>query len=487
MIGVARTTWRDGAPEPLAMWEQVARDAAADSGARRDPLAVVDDLGLVHCQSWTYDDPTERLAERLALGPGNREVSVLAGTAPQRLVNAAAERMLAGESRLALVVGGEALATRARLRRGGEAPRWSFPHPRPPDLPLDLDEWMLPTELAHGVLPAWLTFALLDQARGAARESPAPEYRLELGTLLARCSEVAAANPHAWFRSARTAAEITVPGSDNRMVADPYTKLMTAFMDVDMAAGILLATHEEAERLGVPPDRRVYLRGWAFALDAKHLAARADLTRSAAMGVAARAALDAAGVTVDDIAAFDLYSCFSAALGFAGDALGIAPTDSRPVTVTGGLPYHGGPSANYMGHSIGHMVDQLRAEPGALGLLNGIGMHMTKHVWACYSARPGPVRPPDYAALQSAVDRRHSARVVAAEAIGPARIASATAVYDHDSTPAWALAICDLPDGQRAYARSDNPDVLHALAGDRWIERTVELRAGTAGTNAIWL
>ena len=187
------------------------------------------------------------------------------------------------------------------------------------------------------------------------------------------------------------------------MIADPYTKLMTAFMDVDMTAGVLLTTHEEAESLGVPADRRVYLRGWAFARDATHLAARSHLHRSEAMAVASDEALGAAGATVDDVEVFDLYSCFSAALGFATDALGLRPGDPRPLTVTGALPYHGGPSSNYMSHSIGHLVDRLRARPGALGLVSGIGMHMTKHVFACYSTTPGPVRPPDYLALQEAV------------------------------------------------------------------------------------
>jgi acetyl-CoA C-acetyltransferase len=350
-------------------------------------------VGVVHCQSWNYDDPAGRLADRLQLKGVRCDVSMLAGTSPQRLVNAAAERMLRGETEVALIVGGEALATRARFRRAGEVPRWSWPDPAPPEFPFNVAEWVLPTEAAHGVQPAWLTFALLDEARRLSLGVSGPDYRAEIGGLLARCSRVAAANPDAWFRTERTAAEITTPGPDNRMVASPYTKRMTAFMDVDMAAGVLLATHEQADRLGVPADRRVYLRGWAFALDAKHVAARGDLHRSAAMKVASAGALGLAGCDVDDIASFDLYSCFSAALGFAVDALGVAPTDrSRPLTLTGGLPYHGGPSSNYMSHSIGYMVNHLRERPGSVGMTSGIGMHMTKHVFACYSSKPGIIQ-----------------------------------------------------------------------------------------------
>ena len=74
IIGVARRTLRadEGLePEPLDLWEEVSRAAAADSGGH-DVLAAVDDLALVYSLSWQYDDGPARLAERLELGPGRR-------------------------------------------------------------------------------------------------------------------------------------------------------------------------------------------------------------------------------------------------------------------------------------------------------------------------------------------------------------------------------------------------------------------------------
>ena len=135
LIAAARHTWHpaDGpAPEPLDMWEHVVRALPGDAGISSRAVEQVDDLNLVHCQSWAYDRPVERLAERLGLHPANRSESILAGTSPQRLLNLAAERMLRGETRAALVVGGEALATRRLADRGGAIPPWSHPHPSPP-------------------------------------------------------------------------------------------------------------------------------------------------------------------------------------------------------------------------------------------------------------------------------------------------------------------------------------------------------------------
>jgi acetyl-CoA C-acetyltransferase len=491
LIGTARRTWHPGdvAPEPLAMWEEVARSAARDAGARVDPLARVDDLSLVHCQSWAYDDAPMRLAERLDLAGAHLHESILAGTSPQRLLDAAAERMLAGRCEVALVVGGEALATRRAHDRAGEAPDWSHPHPAPPLLPVDLEQWYLPTEIAHGVLPAWLTFALLEQARWRARGGREVD-RADLAATMRGLSRVAAGNPDAWFRSPLSLEEISVPSATNRMVADPYTKRMTAFMDVDMAAANLLVTHSVAERWRVPEDRRVYLRGWGFARDSIHLGARADLTTSPAMRAATREALSMAGPELggmDGIDVADLYSCFGSAVQFARDALGLASDDPRPISVTGGLPYHGGPSSNYMSHSISHMADHLRLHPDQVGLVTGVGMHMTKHVAAVWSVRPGAIHPvpPHHREQQWDAPPLTGDVEVVPHAVGRATVLAATVVHRADGCPDHAVAICELPDGSRCYARSADPGSIGAVTSGAWVTGSARLTRGPLDTNEV--
>ena len=185
--------------------------------------------------------------------------------------------------------------------------------------------------------------------------------------------------------------------ADNRMVAYPYTKLMTAIMDVDMAAALVLASAAKADALGVPEERRVYLRGWGYAEDPAHVAGHPELWRSPAMAAAAGAALAGAGIGVDDVAHLDLYSCFASSVCFALDALGIGPDDERAaaVTQTGGLPYHGGPGSNYMTHSLAAMAETLRGDPGSYGVVSGVGMHMQKHAYGVWSTAPGTAPVPD--------------------------------------------------------------------------------------------
>src|ERR1039458_1287044 len=89
IIGVARRTWHPaeapgGAPEPLAMWEEMARAAAADAGAGgRDLLPELESIDVVYSQSWQYDDPVARLAARLGAAPARRRYSGIGGSVPQ--------------------------------------------------------------------------------------------------------------------------------------------------------------------------------------------------------------------------------------------------------------------------------------------------------------------------------------------------------------------------------------------------------------------
>ncbi|MEY2455855.1 MAG: acetyl-CoA C-acetyltransferase, partial [Acidimicrobiaceae bacterium] len=132
IIGVGQQVWRpaDGpAPEPLAMWEDVCRLAAADAQATGDVLAAVESLQIVYCQSWQYDDPPGRLASALGIDPGHRIYSGIGGTTPQVLVNDVAESIVRGDVGLGIVCGAEALDTVRRLRKDGEKPWWSHKDP----------------------------------------------------------------------------------------------------------------------------------------------------------------------------------------------------------------------------------------------------------------------------------------------------------------------------------------------------------------------
>ena len=384
------------APEPLDMWEQVARAAAADAGVPA-ALAELESVDVVYSQSWQYDDPVARLAERLGGVSAAAVASGIGGSVPHVLATQVARDVAAGDLDLALIVGAEALASVRRLKKAGERPQWSYKPAEKRPFPMDME--FDPSELTHAVFEAYLTFALFDNARRAHLGRGLDAHQAAIGAVMSRLTEVAAHSPYAWFPVERSAEEIATASADNRMVAFPYTKLMTSIMDVDMAAALLLASAEKADALGVPEERRVYLRGWGYAEDPVHVAGHPDLWRSPALAAASSSALAGAGIDIDQVAHLDLYSCFASSVCFALDALGLAEDDGRGVTQTGGLPYHGGPGSNYVTHSLAAMAETLRLDPGSYGMVSGVGMHMQKHAYGVWSTAPGSfVEAPAYAA-----------------------------------------------------------------------------------------
>ena len=232
-------------------------------------------------------------------------------------------------------------------------------------------------------------------------------------------------------------------------------------MDVDMSAALLLATAEKADELGVEEDHRLYLSGWAYAEDPASIAERTDMSRSVAMSVVGRHALSSAGVGLDDVEAFDLYSCFPSSVRLACDALGLALDDSRGLTVTGGLPYAGGPASGYLTHAIASIFDRLREESGH-ALVTGVGMHLAKHVAAVWSSTPvssAATRAPDLARLQAEVDVAQHREPLLTAWSGAGTVRAYTVAHGRDGAPTQGLVVLDTIEG-RALARVYGHDLL---------------------------
>lgn len=455
VIGAAQHTVRDGAaPEPLVSWEQRAREAAQAAGVE-DVLAELDSLQVVYCQSWPYDDPVGRLAAVLGASPRHQHYSGIGGTTPQDLLNRTSIAMQRGELDLALVCSAEALATVRMAKKAGVRLPWS--HRKSTPFP-----WEPPheSEIAHEVLQAWETFPLWDTARRAALGRSLADDATEAATVMAAMSVVAAANPHAWRPTALDAATVGTATPDNRYVGWPYTKHEVAVMDVDMSAALLVATVEKADALGVSEERRIHLSGWAYAEDPASIAERRDMSRSVAMGVVGGQALTAAGVGLDEIDAFELYSCFPSSVRLACDAIGLGLGDPRGHTVTGGLPYAGGPASGYLVHAIASTFDRLCKSPGR-ALVTGVGMHLAKHVAAVWSSTPEMALSgsPNLAGLQADVDAAQPREPLLTGWAGPATVRAYTVAHGRDGAPVQGLVVLDTTEG-RALARVHESELL---------------------------
>ena len=110
------------------------------------------------------------------------------------------------------------------------------------------------------------------------------------------------------------------------MVSFPYPKLCTANMQVDQGAGYIVCSVEAARAAGVPEDRWVFPLAGADGNDHWYISNRDELHRSPAIRLAGQAALELAGLGVDDVALVDLYSCFPAVVQMAAAELGLPST-----------------------------------------------------------------------------------------------------------------------------------------------------------------
>lgn len=486
---VNRSKELDDAREPAEMMAAVARAAEADAGAE-GLLARVDSLQVVNILSWPYPDAPALLAERVGARPAHTVYTGVGGETPQRLVNETAERIARGESRIALLAGAEVMHSFRLARARGVRLPWT-PRGAPLRVAGDMRPGNSETEARHGATVPIRIYPLFENALRAHLGLTLEEHRQRLGRLCARFSAVAADNPYAWFRRARTAEEIADVSAENRMVCFPYTKLMNAIMDVDQAAAVILTGAATARELGIPEERWVYLWGCGDAVDKWLVSERVNYHSSPALGLAARRALAMAGLTADDIDMFDLYSCFPSAVQLAMGELGLAPDDPRPLTVTGGLAYAGGPGNNYSMHAIATMVERLRAEPEKTGMVTALGWYATKHSAGVYAARPprGAWRRTDPALDQTQVDAEPGPPFVE-EPSGPAVVESYTVAFDHEGRPEQGIVIGRLADGANSarFIANTPPDadLLLAMTGEEFVGgRGTVAHDGATGRNVF--
>ncbi len=446
LIGCGQITQREADPRaalaPLDLMAQAARLAADDSGAGQALLTALDSLVVIRlfadtsprfaCPFGRYSNPPRSLAQRLGATQLRQAIYTHpGGNMPQYCLNRLAGAITRGEIGSALVVGAESLATQKAAQRAGIALDWSE------DPGGSFDAWGVATrgwsdvEERHGLKAAIVAYPLIENALRAALGRSLPEHQQAMGELLARFAAVAAANPQADRRSGYSAQQIAQPGPGNPVIAFPYTRLMSANAFIDQGAAVIITSVAHAKRMGVPQPRWVYLHGCADAHDHWYLSERREFHTSPAMQTVFSQALQMAGVALPDIGAFDIYSCFASAVEVACQSLGLKQDDARGLTVTGGLPYFGGPGNNYVSHAIAAMMDRLRAAPGEYGLVTANGNYLTKHSAGVYSTRPPEkaFATPDQVATQTALDQLPRPRFDAL-AVGPAHIETWTVVHD---------------------------------------------------------
>lgn len=446
---------------PLDLAERAARDALDQAPGIADRI---DQVEVVAILLGAGPAPASQLATRLKISPESCVTTTVGGNTPQWLVGRAADDIAAGNPATVLIAGAEALRSQAQghtvVTPAPEVADEVVGDPRP-----GLSE----AETAAGLMVPAQVYPLFESVLAHRAGRSFSEQRTALGQLMAPFTQVAARHPCAWFPRALTAHEIAEVGPENRVFAEPYTKRMNAFLKVDQGAALLVTSLGCARELGLE-EQAVFIWSAADACDVWFPAARPDMGSSPGIAAAARASLTAAAIGIDDVEHLDLYSCFPCSVRMAADALGLTDADERKLTVTGGLPYFGGPGNNYTAHAIATMYELLKDGPGAsTGLVSGLGWFVTKHSVGIYGSEPPPdgYERGDTDQDQAVIDA--SAVPVVMEAAGEtATVEASTVIYDRAGTVRTVPVVARLPNGSRVVASATAQELAGVnLVGQR--------------------
>ena len=494
LVGSGQITQREGDPlralAAMDLTAAAARNAAEDAHGGEALLKALDTIVVLRSfsdTSWRFKspfggpkNPPKSIAGRIGNSTAKRLVYTHpGGNMPQWCVNRLFEMMTRGEVGAALICGGEALATQKAAERAKLTLDWNE------DAGGTYEDWGVAKrgwsdmEDRHRMAGAIFAYPLFENGIRAHLKRTVAQHQLEIGKLFAHFAAVAKANPLADRRQGFTAEQIATVSADNPYIGFPYTKLMNSNAFIDQAAAIILTSVAKAKELGIPQDRWVYLHGCADAHDHWYISDRHNFHSSPAMRHVGKETLAMAGLGIDKIDSFDLYSCFPSAVQIACAEMGIAQDDRRGLTVTGGLPYFGGPGNNYVTHSIAQMMDEVRRKPGSMGMVTANGNYVTKQSAGIYSTRPPerPFAPKDPATYQALIDA-DKGPPVAEVANGAAAVETYTLMHDRKG-PSYAILFGRLGDGRRFIANTpDDPRLLQEMVDRDLIGSSGRVRHG---------
>ncbi|MGB3302976.1 MAG: acetyl-CoA acetyltransferase [Gordonia sp. (in: high G+C Gram-positive bacteria)] len=483
IVGVGQAAERLDDPDYAALGEadlaaRAVTAALADAGVNQVALAASVDTAVA-VRSFENSSPASQspfgrpdnmpraVAARVGMEPRRAVVEVTGGQSPQHLVNEFGAEIAAGRAHAVALFGAEVMSTVRHAQRSTDS-KPNFAETiggQLEDRGYGIGGLISIEEVKHGIVMPTAQYSIIENARRHRLGMSGTEYARSMGEWFAPMTRVAAENPFSASTDVHSADDLSTPSEGNRRVSVPYTRRLIARDQVNQSAAVILMSVAAAQAAGIAPDRWVFLHGHADT-SAQPLLGRPDISRVPTSVAAVREALRMAGVSLEDVHHLDFYSCFPIAVSHVADELGLKPDDPRGLTVTGGLPYFGGPGNNYSMHAIAEIVQRARRAPGSFGLVGANGGMLSKYSVGLYSTIPTRWRPSTSAGIQAELDREGSVSL-ARFPNGEATIESFVVMSPDSGRPA-ATIVGRLADGSRfmSVADSDDTDLLELLSGD---------------------
>ena len=366
--------------EALFLMDQAVKEAMSDSGNK----SIKDHIDEIRIPKgfWRYRDPGKWIAKNNDFKTIPTTYVTKIGVLQQNLINEACLKIENGEINASIILGGE--ARYKQLRSVIEKKEYfETKLDENPDFYIKAKEDLYgDEELEELGAMAVGYYATMETALRKNDNENIEEHQNNIASMYEEFSKVASNNEDAWLDHPYSKKEILETSKKNKMLAYPYNKLHCTSWNVNQSAALIICSEELANKLEIDNKKRVYP---ISSSENNHMIAiqqRPKLYESLGMIYAAKSInrmMEQLDIILD---AYDLYSCFPAAVKMFSKSLELG--SELPKTITGSMPYAGGPLNSFVIHSTVKMIQKIRALEARHGLVTGVSGMMTKQsfcVW----------------------------------------------------------------------------------------------------------
>src|SRR5210317_705979 len=451
--------------EALILMEQATLDAIEDTNAP-EIKNYIDEIQIPK-GFWAYRDPGKWIAEKHGFGKAETSVTKI-GVLQQNLINSACKKIIDGEIRASLIVGGEARFKMIQALKEGLPYEEMTLTENPDNYVKAKEDLYVAEELDALGMMAVGYYAIIESAMRYKNQYNLKEHENFLGNYYERFSQIASKNPHAWNHEIFTAEEIKTPSSKNQRIAYPYNKLHNSSWNVNQASALILTSDEIADKLKIPADKRVYP---LISSETNHMIGviqRPDLTAPIGLKLATDYLLDEAAKNNIEPTFYELYSCFPIAVQLFAKALNIP--DNIDKTITGGMPFAGGPLNNYMLHATAQGLMKIRENNTEVALITGVSGMMTKQALAIWGKNPAM----NFASMDvtKEAEKLELPVPMSSLASGEGKVIGCTTLYEKNQ-PIKAVFYAEDSQSQRIVLTSTNTKIIKKLEEEECVGKKI--------------
>ena len=459
--------------EALLLMDQAVKEALSDSGNK----SVKDYINEIRIPKgfWRYRDPGKWIAKNNDFQGIPTTYVTKIGVLQQNLINEACLKIENGEINASIILGGE--ARYKQLRSVIEKKEYfETKLDENPDFYIKAKEDLYGDgELEELGAMAVGYYATMETAIRKNDDEKIEEHQNNIASMYEEFSKVASNNEDAWLDHPYSKKEILETSKKNKMLAYPYNKLHCTSWNVNQSAALIICSEELADKLEIDNKKRVYP---ISSSENNHMIAiqqRPKLYESIGMIYAAKSVnkmMEKLDIRLD---AYDLYSCFPAAVKMFSKSLELG--SEIPKTITGSMPYAGGPLNSFVIHSTVKMIQKIRALEVRHGLVTGVSGMMTKQSFCVWGKEYQEQFIFDDVTERAKLDEKPVELSNIAE--GEGEIIGYTIIEGSENAPKAVLYLDDEMKHRKVVSSFDK-NFINLLMEEEWVGKKIKFKDGQA-------